>query len=289
MPPPEGPPLTSESLPIVDRDRGIAFLVADETYLYFNEIAGPVYRADHAGGSLEILAQDQARHLTADATHVYWNTATDIRRVPKAGGPIERTAVLTNSPSTFAWLTLDESHVYCSTYTGQTVVRAPKTGGPPEVLASSSVSMGGIAVTEGWLYWAASGIHRLDLANGHTETVSSASGAALQITGDSVWFITDGWEPHVWLATLVQSRLQGGVQNGYLVRGGYTLFESDGLHMYWAYGDDLIRAKLDTGAQQLVATAPIHDPATAAFSANWIFVGSKTAPGKIVRIPKPPP
>ena len=67
-------------------------------------------------------------------------------------------------------------------------------------------------------------------------------------------------------------------------------YESDGLHMYWAF-TDLIRIDLATSEQQVVATevATAHKASHIAFTRDWIFVSTRASPGGIIRLPKPAP
>ena len=106
--PPSSPPLIQDSTWIVSSELGVLHLATDEQHLYFNESGGPIWRTDHAGISVEKLVETQSYHMGADATHVYWTTNTDIRRVPKTGGATEIIAVLSGAPTSFGWMTLDD-------------------------------------------------------------------------------------------------------------------------------------------------------------------------------------
>jgi hypothetical protein len=287
-------PLTSEFVEIVNlRDVNIGFLAADESHVYFNSWRGSVWRTDHDGRNVELLADDESYHLAADDTHVYWTTNTSIRRIAKAGGDAESVSVLKDrSENAPLWLAFDEGNVYCSTAEGGTVVRAPKTGGPFEVMATSAGTMGGVAVNGSSLFWAdysfANGaIHRVDLSSGSAEILLPVGGATLRVAGGDLWFASEqempSGERRSSLARLDVDPTPPGALKGNYTVPNYTLeFESDFRHVYWSY-HELMRIDLQTGGQELVALLA----GSIAITDNWIFVGFGERPGRIVRLWKP--
>ena len=291
--PPTGPPLTTDFEWIASSELGVLFLATDEQNLYFNELAGPVWRADHAGTAVEKLAETESYHMATDATHVYWTTTTDIRRVPKTGGAVE-VVVTSGSSMRFWWPALDDASVYATTDDAGMVVRAPKTGGPPRVIANTSTRLGGSAVDQGSLYWneydRTGSIFRLDLATLVSEPFFQAGAAvALRVAGDSIWFGCDQ-DPNSWQKRLVRVPFGGEAAVAYSVPGHLIPYDSDGLHMYWAF-TDVVRIDLATGKQELVAdeVAPANKASHLAFTRDWIFIATRASPGGIIRLPKPAP
>ncbi len=268
-------------------------MATDERHLYFNELGGPIWRTDHAGVSVDKLADTDSYHMTADTTHVYWTTKTDIRRVAKTGGTIELVETLSAAPTQFGWMTLDEKYVYVSTYEGSTLVRAPKTGGPFAVVATSNTTMGGVAVMGDTMYWAdydrTGAVHQVDLVSNATRVLLPGMGTALRIAGEGLWFGADP-DFNSWQKFLIRVPLGGGSPVRYSVPGHLIPYESDGLHMYWVF-TDLMRIDLATGEQAVVASnvTTAHQASHLAFTADWIFVSSRSTPGSIVRLPKPRP
>lgn len=91
-----------------------------------------------------IAAAEQApKFVAADETHVYWSTQDEVRRATLGGGDLESLASGLPVPMGLA---LDESHVYWVHHNDARLVRAPKHGGPMQVLATDAGSGGAFAM-----------------------------------------------------------------------------------------------------------------------------------------------
>jgi hypothetical protein len=292
-----GPALTSETARIVENQPGgVAFVVADEDYVYFNTWGGPIWRAGHDGSGRVELAGGITYHLAADETAVYYSSENGIRRVAKGGGPSE--LVLTPSSSGRVpahWITLDDSYIYAATYEGQTVERAYKTGGQDRVLVYSDQLTAGVAVARGTLFWAdyggasVSNINRVDLSTGIGGRLYPSSGAMLRAVGEDIWFTLPGNGPLLNTA-LVRVPLGGGPVTEYSSFGTYSIyFGNDDTHVYWMKDFSLSRIDVATGNEQLVARLEIVDPETIAVTREWVFVSDASNAGGLLRVRKPAP
>lgn len=285
-----GPALTQDVVKILDSSEGVAAVEADEEYVYFNSWGGDVLRLDHSGLGLRQLAETVSYFMISDEAYLYWTTSSDIRRVPKAGGATEVVMTLKapNTESVVALeLAVDATYVYASTYEGGTVVRAPKTGGTPEILARADGMMGGIAVAENALFWAEydyhGNVHRTELESGATSLFLPNGSGKMRVVGDDLWIppVTDE-------KLIIRAPLAGGVNKRYPFGDYLTSLSSDGLHVYWRW-DALMRINLVTDAVEKVADIDAG-PAGLAVTQHFIFVGGEGAPnGVIYRISKPLP
>jgi hypothetical protein len=271
---------------------GVAFLAADDEYVYFNNWGGAVWRVMHDGSGRTLLADTEAYHLAVDGEHVYWSRRAEILRVPKAGGRIETVATLDPYPDTFAmWLTPDDSYVYASTYGSKSVVRAPKAGGPYETLAETATTIGGVSLGNGSIFFAdytsSSGgtVQSKDLATSATRVIFR-SGAAMMLTaGNDVWLTHPGGNFDLEFA-LARVPLDGSRPTGYRAASHSFFFAGDEHHIYWVRNGLLGRVNRASGREETVAEVPAGDPEGLAITEHWVFVADRSPPGGIFRVLK---
>jgi hypothetical protein len=283
----------AEAVRIVFDSDGVSAIVADDHRIYYTSWGGRLMSADHDGEDVVLLADTRAYHLAADATHLYWTTARDIRRVSKAGGGVQIVARLREASNGLAaalWLAVDDEYVYASTYDDGTVVRAPKTGGSPEVVARVDGTMGPIDVADGRLYWSEYGwstpVIEQNLQTGQLRTFSTAGPYDVRRLGDDLWVVEvadDG------VATrLVRVPLDGSQPVGY---PGVSMFAGDDGHdVYWmpAQGE-LDRIDPATGGSEaLPFRIPGRDLEDIAIAGGWVFLTDGAYPGGIYRLPADP-
>lgn len=113
----------------------MASIAVDASHVYFAD--GGIARVPLAGGTPEVLASDlSALMVVVDDTHVYFSShsARIVGRVPKAGGTTELLASNTSAVQ----VGIDDAHVYWVDQGAEpyTLLRAPKGGGEPEILAA---------------------------------------------------------------------------------------------------------------------------------------------------------
>jgi hypothetical protein len=293
---PDGGPSIGEPEEILSDELGVSAIVADEERIYFTNWGGSVWSATHDGEDVTELADTTAYGLAADATHLYWTTDLDIRRVKKSGGRTQIVATLRDTSNGLAAaleLALDEDHVYASTYEDGTVVRAPKAGGAIEELARAETGlMGGIDVAEGLLYWAdydlSGQLFEQRLGTGESSPVASTSAARIRKIADDLW-LTRPIAPYDPSVELVRLPLDGSPATHSPPAPFSFGFEYDGRHVYWVLdGGGLVRIDPASNLLETVATGiPGEDLEQVAIAGDWLFVTNGAYPGGIFRIARP--
>lgn len=155
--------------------RGLAL---DQTHVYWTDVSGDaVRRVSKEGGTIEELATKQSspRDVFVHGDYVYWTNSASgtvledgsVHRVLKTGGTVEPVAAGLNAP----WaIFVDDTHVYWTSYTEQgAVMRAPKAGGDPLVLAQGFANPRDIDGFGDSIYWLSVGT-----PNGSGEFISGA-------------------------------------------------------------------------------------------------------------------
>jgi hypothetical protein len=153
-------------------------LAVDGTHVYVTSGGSPggtVVKIPIDGSAPTELAsqQDMPGSIAVDATHVYWLNATQVMRVPIAGGPPE--ALAQGEFGQFATVAVDATNVYWTNYIGSEdrVTSKPKAGGPENIIAANQTYTTGI-VSDGthvfWVTWADGTLHRA-LTDGSNKAV----------------------------------------------------------------------------------------------------------------------
>lgn len=119
---------------------GLYTVATDHGDVYVVDYAAGLWRVGADAGAPTMLAQGEIGAVAVDAAAVYFTDLTGVRRVGKGGGP----AVLLASVEDADSIALDDAWVYVKTIgnTGDltaTIVRVPKAGGAPEVVAQSGI------------------------------------------------------------------------------------------------------------------------------------------------------
>jgi hypothetical protein len=111
------------------------------------------------GGKPRVLAEAAGdpigQEIAVDDTHVYFTRGKDLVRVAKSGGAV---GVIASGVQTVTSLALDGTHVYAASADTEALVRAPKSGGPLEVLAKPQMGRPlRVAVDDQYIYYTVSG------------------------------------------------------------------------------------------------------------------------------------
>lgn len=294
----EGPAPDSGAIEVVSDSLGVSQIVADEDRIYYSSWGGSLRSADLDGGDIVLLAEGTAYHLAADATHLYWTTDRDIRRVKKGGGRVQIVARLGETDSGLAaglWLTVEDELVYASTYDQGTVVRAPKTGGEAEVVARADAGavMGPIDVAGDRLYWAEYGwsgpVVEQDLAVEEARSIGETGAAALRVVDDEVWLVHERADL---LSTMELMRipLDGSQPVTFLGRDFSASLADDGRFLYWIRTEPQAIERIDpvtNDAEFIAGDLGAAEPEAMAITSEWIFVADGASPGGILRLPRP--
>ena len=240
-----------------------AGLVVDTAYAYFAWFES-IMRVPAAGGSPAtfITATKGVDRLTRDATHLYWSagdgTVTLIERAPLAGGAVE--TLVPPAPGIGAYeIAVDGADVFGAD--GESLRRAPKTGGPPALLASDPDDLYWFATDATNAYW-------LDtFADGSLAAVPKSGGTPTTVPVDEL----------SWL-------------------DAYDVVLSEGA-VYWMHritgpGDEvrgtLMKAPLGGGAATMLASnqpwpgGPMVDGA----NVYWTTSNPMTGEGSLLKTPK---
>ena len=156
------------------------WMTLDAQFLYYvgyRDTSPGIYRIARAGGSSSLVAPGQynSAPLASDATSLYtiYNndealagpaTVVAIDKNTGAATAIaagERSFSLTPTTLVKASLAVDATHVYWTSADGTDgsgsplarIMRAPKGGGPKEVLAEKQAAAYGMAIDDGFVYW----------------------------------------------------------------------------------------------------------------------------------------
>ncbi|HMJ14487.1 MAG TPA: DUF5050 domain-containing protein, partial [Polyangiaceae bacterium] len=122
--------------------RNVYSFAVDATHLYFThtsgslENTGSIRRMPKGGGTVEVLVSDLSNptRLTLDATHVYYNLASQegqLYRVAKSGAEPE--LLLSDIANPWDFRT-DATYIYLAEMNAGRIVRLPKAGGAPTTL-----------------------------------------------------------------------------------------------------------------------------------------------------------
>ena len=134
---------------------GNAGLAAVEASFYFGNFGAKDIRSAELGEAFVPIATTPSgpAQVAADQTHVYWTLALEesnsVVRIPRQ--PEASSESLSPDVREASGITLDDSFVYVTSV--NEIVRIPKQGGAPEVLAGSQFQPTGIAVYGDLVYW----------------------------------------------------------------------------------------------------------------------------------------
>ncbi|MBC8159750.1 MAG: hypothetical protein H7Z42_00905 [Roseiflexaceae bacterium] len=251
-------------------------LLADEQGLVLvtGDQGSTIFTGAASGSQVRPIASDQpfVGSIAADKQYVYYttsdyrqNSASEIRRVSRASGNPERLATVPPSaqgrPAEVQpfGLVLGAEDLYWSNNLGQ-ILRLPKSGGEPQVIAEQQARILALAANEAYVYWATqSGTFvRLSRASGQVEQLATQLGenqsARLILSGAEVYLALVNAEGGslLWFSNegILQETLATGIINN-------LLFSGDKL--YWTNGLGSIAAvsKIGGPIETLVASQPL--------------------------------
>jgi hypothetical protein len=131
-------------------------LAADDAALFVIKPSSLVSVPLPAGPPITLVSGVLGRRLGLDATDLYFVQDDAISRIAKAGGaPLQLVAL--DPAQSVESIAVDDTHVYWADTSSDTVERAPKNGGPAEILASGLADPGVVRLDATSVYWATRG------------------------------------------------------------------------------------------------------------------------------------
>lgn len=135
---------------------GIAF---DATRIYFSRAVFNIVESGSldgtSSGNFTNAQEAGAAGVATDGTYAYWATAGsgNIRRA-LLGPPVSPGTTLTSGQAGADGVAVDAASIYWTTKTSSgTIMKMPKSGGVPVVLASNQANPHSIAVDANYVYW----------------------------------------------------------------------------------------------------------------------------------------
>jgi hypothetical protein len=234
-------------------------LDADHVYAALDG-GGGILRVAKAGGPFDnvvvLSIDDQTQDLLADATHLYWDSAS-LNRVDVAALPSGATSTLATDDGAYgvngAGLTMDATYVYWAS--GAAIKRVPKTGGPVVTVVTPAAAPVAFAVDATRAYW---------LADGAVWAAPLDGGATIKLASLPNPF---GWQGQ-WLT----------VDDA----GVYVAFSATS---FSAHDGAVVRIPLAGGAPVVLASGAVRPSAITVDASHvyWTDIGL----GTVSRAPKP--
>lgn len=215
-------------------------------------------------GSLEVT-DDGAGALAADATHVYWSTATELKSVPRAGGA---TLLLAFGQRDIGGLARVGSRLFYTVTGAGTLESLATSGGTPTVVRSGLDAPGALVANSQTLYFVsgsgADNVESMPLAGAAPKLLATLGGKVelLALDSGAVYVVTPAAQP---AETLQRIPLAGGTPtviataprsiDGMASDGQYVYYTVVDTHGVDTTGGDgmLMRVSVTGGAAQTLA------------------------------------
>jgi hypothetical protein len=233
-----------------------------------------------------VLASEAATpvNIALSSTHVYWVTASSVRRVAKAGGTVE---TVVSGFTSLRGIGTSSTHVYFSDLGASTgsVRRAPLAGTTSEAFVSTVTSPLTLAIQGTTAFWShSSGVDSKPMAGGSVTTAAQTSQAAVTIASDGtyVFYVLGGLQGSVGRDSVSSSQDPLTLISGMKLPSQLAL---DDTYVYVTVnGDDVVRRVPKTGgtATQILT---IDAPVGIFLDEQHAFVAAEGAK-QIVQVPK---
>jgi hypothetical protein len=233
-----------------------------------------------------VLASEAATpvNIALSSTHVYWVTASAVRRIPKAGGSVE---TVVSGFTSLRGIGTSSTHVYFTDQGGSTgsVLRAPLAGSTSESFASPVTSPLTLAVRGTTAYWSHStGVNSKPMAGGSVTTIADTSHAAVSIAVDDdfVFYVLGGLQGSVGRDSVSSTQNAATLIQGLKFPSQIAL---DDTYVYVTVnGDDVVRRVPKAGGTA-TQFATVDAPVGILVDGQYVFVAAEVDK-QIVQIPK---
>jgi hypothetical protein len=187
-------------VPIASAPGGTKDFALGTSHLYLLAGNGDIYRTLLEGGCPELVVAGQgAKNIRINGSYLYFETATDFKRWPLAGGAPE----LAWTPGE-AYTSVDftNAYVYWSNSNTDTIKRTPIGGSAGQTMFVEA-GLSSLVADESFIYYLNGvSVKRLPVLGGQSETFASPIGAnliAVKIEPDTVFWFKDqgkgiGWK-----------------------------------------------------------------------------------------------
>lgn len=244
----------------------------------------------------EALATPDARcshwTLAQDASHLYWGDLGSVRRVPKAGGPVETVAKL-NGACVVTGLALDSDTAYFTNSETGALLAAPKHGGEVRQLGSGGQHTQSVAVAGDQVYWTSweeGAIHSVAKRSGPSAPLVARQRGpdGLAVLGDALYWTNTGPAGAGNKADLMTLQLGQNKPRGKRLSTSCSVFALAG-GIAWC-GDHesgrILAMDLKTKRSRDLAIG-LHATAIAVDARDvWVATGGHGVGGRIVRVPR---
>jgi len=232
--------------------------------------------------------------VEVDASHVYWAAGSSIFRVSKQGGASQRVA---DDLWNLSDIEVDGTTVFYVTdadMEATDVGAVPTEGGSPTLLGKAE-GPDGMAVDEGYIYWASRylGVYRMPKAGGAAEQLDSTTSLAVRIAIDTTsvyWFLHDTGV-HGDAIGLIKTPIGGGFGTALVEPTGYPIdVAADGQHVFLSWrpqygGDPNVIAQVPVaGGSVVTLDTPSDYPGLLALDADNVYY--TVADGTVRRVAK---
>lgn len=261
-------------------------------HLLWADVGKNVHRMSSDGGpsSLIVSENDYPAGLRFSTGTFFWTRryGGEIRSAEPPQFAVTTLATVSGGPYSLAAVDGD-ADVFVATREGGEVLRVPRSGGTPEVMASGQTNLRFIAADAEWLVWTLSptgepqgGVRKLERKTGAVSVIADDLPGPLAITvagGYAYWANTK-----TVTGSIMRAALSGGPPQAIASMAGAAFVASDATRVYWTSESAVWSVAVDGGTPEPLA---LNQPAPRAIAVDdlWVYWVSLTT-GEIFRVAK---
>ncbi len=228
-------------------------LTVDATYVYWTA-GDSVLKVPIAGGPVTTLASGQMypNAIAVDSTHVYWLASGNLYSAPLDGGAPTLLAATAFGAGIAPSMVVDSEAVYCTSGTGDTLLKVPLAGGTAVPFVTGQIAISGLAIDATNVYWTtalsnAGTVMKAPLAGGPPTTLASGQLGPYSVRVDA---LNAYWTAGLTSETVMTVPLAGGSPTTITTESGFgaPTLAVDASSIYWVEGA--------TGGYQIMRLTP---------------------------------